>query len=328
MLICDAGDDVYGAPGHRGRPGTLEHRLAVRASTGPPGTGDDHLHRGELRLARCRDGDTLICRHGVAPCAERRWPKPSSRSGTERHGDLAGRRTGRVAPRAAALTSDGRLVAVGRRSSSRSCARHESSATATSVPLDCGIPAWTRRSCSLTWRRRYRRAGTRVARWSTGSATASRRRCRLRNGVRRYDFPAGTPASDDRLPRDPEHHRPLGHAHARGHHHPVDEGQDRRWRRRRWRRQAGRQRQLRPEWRLHVSVDGGRRHGLVRHRHRLGQLRTGGTGSGSYGTGRAAPAPGPAPARRRRLRRRAGTVARGAAMRRPSRATRCRARRA
>ena len=96
-----------------------------------------------------------------------------------------------LAPRAAALMADGRLVVVDSVFQQLVTLGHESPAAAASLPLDCGRPGLDKAFVSITWKGDTGVAGTRIAleyRLNGGAWQP----CRFAGGSRRYDFPAGS----------------------------------------------------------------------------------------------------------------------------------------
>ncbi len=79
VLICDAGDDVYGARVIEvdRATGGIVWQYGV---TGPPGTGDDDLHEANF-ASRLPDGDTLIADTAAHRVLRRDRVGPSSMSG-------------------------------------------------------------------------------------------------------------------------------------------------------------------------------------------------------------------------------------------------------
>ena len=189
VLICDAGDDVCGARVIEVDPATggIVWQYGV---TGPPGNGDDYLREANF-ASRLPEGDTLI-----ADTAAHRVLRVTKGKTIEHEWDLndwrpLGYETGESAPRAAAITSDGRLVAVDTVFQQIVTLGCEGSAQATSLPLDCGHPGVDKAFVSLTWSGDTGDVGTRIGleyrlnggRW---------RPCTFKSGLRRYDFKAGT----------------------------------------------------------------------------------------------------------------------------------------
>ena len=190
VLICDAGDDVFGAR-------VLEVDRTTReidwqfGVTGPPGTGEDYLHEANF-ASRLAGGDTLI-----ADTAAHRVLRVAQDKAIAHEWDQnevarpSGYGSGDGSPRAAAFTDDGRLVvadSVFQQIVTLGCA---STAMATSLPLDCGHPGVVKAFVSLTWQGDTGPPGTKVAlayRLNTGPW----RSCTFKSGLRRYDFPAGT----------------------------------------------------------------------------------------------------------------------------------------
>ena len=157
VLICDAGDDVYGARVIEvdRATGSIVWQYGV---TGPPGTGDDYLHEANFAVAPARRRHAHR-RHGGAPrAAGDEGQDHRARVGPERLATPPGYETGESAPRAAAYHE--RRPAGGRRHVFQQIVPlgYESSAQATSLPLDCGHPGVDKAFVSLTWKRRHRRS--------------------------------------------------------------------------------------------------------------------------------------------------------------------------
>ena len=189
VLICDAGDDVYGARVIQvDRGGSIVWQYGV---TGPPGAGNGYLTEANF-ASRLADGDTLI-----TDTAAGRVIRVTQNKVIEHIWDQntiarpPGYGSGNAAPRAAALAADGRLVVADSVFCQLVTLGHESSAAAASLPLDCGRPGLDKAFVSITWKGDTGVAGTRIAleyRLNGGAWHP----CRFAGGSRRYDFPAGS----------------------------------------------------------------------------------------------------------------------------------------
>ena len=160
VLICDAGDDVRepGSSRSTGPPALSSGKYGV---TGPPGAGDDYLHEANF-ASRLPDGDTLIADTATHRVLRVRGPDHRARVGLERLATSGLRDRRRAAPRAAAVTSDGRLVVADTIFQQIVTLGYEGSATATSLPLDCGHPGVDKAFVSLTWSGDTGEAGTKI----------------------------------------------------------------------------------------------------------------------------------------------------------------------
>ena len=215
---------------------------------------------------RLSDGDTLIADAGNA-----RVLRVSADGTIDREYDMKSlarpswhAENDPSSPRQAVYTRDGLLVVADSLFQQIVLLGHEGFGQATSTPLDCGQPGVKKAFVSLTWKGDTGHSGTKVTvdyrldggAWRTCTVQVQ---ARLR-------LPRGDRGQDHRLPSDAEQRARGAHPDARLRRHPVDDGHDRRQRRRRrWR--GGRRRQLGPERRLHVSVDRRGRHRDVGDRH-------------------------------------------------------------